>query len=146
MSSLALSLLSLFSGGLLAIMVFFNGLLAKYIQPLEASLVIHLVGLIAALALLFIKKFNQRVKGITLPKWNYLAGIFGGIAVALIGITVNSPIGITGTVALLVLGQVLYGWINDTFGLFGSQKRRLSKLDLLQAIFILTGVGVLIYG
>lgn len=146
MSSLGISLLALFSGCLLALMVFFNGLLAKFIRPLEASLVIHLIGLVAAFGLVLAWKLSSNTTRQPVPKWSYLTGIFGGIAVAIVGVTVNSPLGIAGTVGLMVLGQVLFGWVNDTFGLFGSAKRRLTGLDFVQAIFILLGAGVIIYG
>src|SRR4051812_34825950 len=127
MNSLGISLLALFSGCLLASMVFFNGLLAKFIRPLEASLIIHLVGLVAALGLVLFWRGNSQAEKKGSPSWAYLAGIFGGIAVAIVGVTANSAIGISGTVGLMVLGQVLFGWVNDTFGLFGSPRRRLTR-------------------
>ncbi|WPU64559.1 DMT family transporter [Peredibacter starrii] len=140
-----ISSLALLSGCLLALMVFFNGQLAKFIRPLPASLMIHLVGLCMAIVLVFIwrtPKFNFRET----PKWAYAAGAFGGIAVALFGYSVNTSIGVSGTIGLSVLGQVLYSWINDSFGLFGAPKRKLTGLDFLQAFLILLGVGVMIYG
>lgn len=146
MSSIGISIIALSSGCLLALMVFFNGMLAKYIRPLEASFVIHLIGLVAALGLYIFWQFTKKIERRPAPKWTYITGVFGGVAVAIVGVTANSPIGISGTVGLMVLGQVLFGWVNDTFGLFGSPKRRLTGLDILQAAFILAGVGVLIYG
>lgn len=146
MSPFALSLIALFAGFLLSITVYVNGLLAKFIRPLEASLVIHLVGLVAALILFAFWRLPPKLERKTIPNWTYIAGFFGGISVAIIGVTVNGPIGITGTVGLLVLGQVLYSWLNDSFGFFGTPKRKLTVLDFVQAGLILTGVGVLIYG
>ena len=139
-------MLTLFAGGLLSLMVYFNGLLAKYISPFEASLIVHLVGLLTAFIiwLFFRPKTKNPHKKISL--WPFFAGIFGGIAVAINGMTVNSPVGVAGTIGLFVLGQVIYSWFNDTWGWFGSTKRRLNTLDFLQAFFILAGVGVLIYG
>ena len=146
MSSLVHSLLTLFAGGLLALMLYFNGMLAKYIQPFEASLIIHLIGLVAALGLLAFWRNPNSFKFNRTSKTSLSTGVFGGIAVVLVGIAVNGPIGVAGTVGLIVLGQVIYGWVNDTMGLFGTPRRRLNKLDLLQATLILLGVGVLIYG
>lgn len=141
-----ISVLALLTGCLLALMVFFNGLLAKHIHPLEASLVIHLIGLLAASIMVFIWRPAWKIDFKHVPKWAYLAGIFGALSVTLIGYSVNTPIGLAGTVGLGVLGQVLYGWANDLFGWFGTHRRRLTLLDLLQALFILTGAGVMIYG
>lgn len=139
------TLITLFAGSLLSLMVYFNGLLASFIQPLEASLVVHLVGLLAAFLLLFISRRGRAFKkGTSLFAWS--TGIFGGLSVVLVGITVNSPLGVAGTVGLSVLGQILYSWINDTFGLFGSPKRKMTMLDFGQAFLILAGVGVMIYG
>lgn len=143
---MAVSILTLCAGGLLALMVFFNGLLAKYIRPLEASLIIHLIGLTTSLLLVLLWKHRTTIAYQRIPKSAYITGIFGGIAVAIVGITVNGPIGVAGTVGLLVLGQVIYGWLSDTWGLFGTSRRRLSWPDLIQAMLILAGVGVLIYG
>lgn len=139
------SMLAFSAGGLLALMVFFNGTLAKYIRPLEASLVIHLVGLATSLLLVLVWKHRGVISFTQIPKWVYVTGMFGGIAVATVGVTVNGPIGVAGTIGLLVLGQVLYGWVNDAFGLFGP-RRRITTIDLAQAALILAGVGVLIYG
>ncbi len=143
---MGVSILALSAGGLLALMVFFNGMLAKFIQPLEASLIIHLIGLATSLVLVVLWKHRAVINHREIPKWAYITGIFGGIAVAIVGVTVNGPIGVAGTVGLLVLGQVLYGWMSDTLGLFGTTRRRLTVLDFMQAALILAGVGVLIYG
>lgn len=135
---------ALLSGLLLGLMVFFNGTLAKYINPLEASFVVHLIGFFAAIILALIWK--PPAKRLAVPWWTYLTGMFGGIAVAIVGICVNSPLGVAATVGLMVLGQVLYGWISDAFGWFGQKKRLPTGIDFLQAFFVLAGVSVLIYG
>ncbi len=146
MQSFTISMLTLFAGGLLSLMVYFNGLLAKYISPFEASLVVHLVGLVTALIIWIFFRPKNKEPHKKIPFWPFLAGIFGGIAVAINGMTVNSPVGVAGTIGLFVLGQVIYSWFNDSWGWFGTPRRKLTLLDFLQAFFILAGVGVLIYG
>lgn len=137
---------TLLAGCLLGFMVFFNGLLAKYLNPLVGSFVVHIVGLVAALVLVLVWR-QGLTSGTSKPtRTSYSTGVFGGLAVIAVGITVNSQIGIAGTVGLLVLGQVIYGWASDVFGLFGSQKRKLTRLDLIQCLCVLVGAGLLIYG
>lgn len=137
---------TLLAGCLLGFMVFFNGLLAKYLNPLVGSFVVHIVGLVAALVLVLVWR-QGLTSGTSKPtRTSYSTGVFGGLAVIAVGITVNSQIGIAGTVGLLVLGQVIYGWVSDVFGLFGSQKRKLTRLDLIQCLCVLVGAGLLIYG
>ena len=77
--------------------------------------------------------------------WTHIAGAFGGVAVAIIGYAVNSKIGLAPTMGAVVIGQILYGWLSDSFGFFGSPIKKVSSIDILQVLFILTGVGVLIY-
>lgn len=144
MANLSVTFLALLSGLLLGLMVFFNGTLAKYINPLEASLVVHLVGFFAAIVLALF--WRPRAGRSTSPWWVYAAGVFGGIVVVIIGVCVNSPLGVGATVGLMVLGQVLYGWVSDALGWFGQTKRLPSAVDFMQALFVLAGVGVLIYG
>lgn len=139
------TLITLFAGSLLSLMVYFNGLLASFIRPLEASLVVYLIGLFAAFLLLFFSRRNRDFKQRS-PAFAWSTGIFGGLSVVLVGITVNSPLGVAGTVGLSVLGQILYSWVNDAFGLLGSARRKMTFLDFAQALLILAGVGVMIYG
>lgn len=144
MTNFTVPFFALLSGFLLGLMVFLNGTLAKFIHPLEASLVVHIVGFGAAIVLALLWK--PPANRLSVPWWTYITGMFGGIAVAIVGICVNSPLGVGATVGLMVLGQVLYGWVSDAFGWFGQTKRLPTGMDFLQALFVLAGVGVLIYG
>lgn len=147
MNTKLVSLFAILAGFLLGLMVYLNGILANYINPIPASLLIHLVGSLAAIVLLAIKS-KSLIKDSKSFKfnWTYCVGLFGAIAVVVIGYTVNSPLGVAGTIGSLVLGQIIYGWLNDYFGFFGSVKRKLYIYDFLQAVFILAGVSVIIYG
>lgn len=78
--------------------------------------------------------------------WSYCVGAFGAIAVGLLGFTTNSAIGVAGTTGAVVLGQLLYSWISDSFGLLGSVKRKLTWLDFVQALLIFGGVMVIVNG
>ena len=145
MSALKPSLFALLGGGLLGAMVFLNGALAGHVHPLAASLVVHLVGLVVALAVFALWRPGAAARTERLPPWYYAAGVFGALAVAGTGLTVNSPLGVSGTVALVVFGQIVYGACNDRFGLLGSAQRRLTRWDGLQAVMLLAGVGLLLH-
>ncbi|MEC9281491.1 MAG: DMT family transporter [Bdellovibrionota bacterium] len=146
MSQNAVSAIALLGGALLSLMVFLNASLAYYLGPVQASLVVHIVGSFAALILF---KISYRSIGFRSLKnyqfhWSHMVGFFGAFAVALIGYTVNTDIGISGTVGSAVLGQIVYGWFSDYFGFFGSGRKKPNWQDTAQAIFLLLGVGLLI--
>lgn len=147
MSSQITSLLALGAGAILGLMLFLNGYLAKYIHPIHASFVIHITGLMTSLLILFFKRkpFIKLFSQGNLH-WSYCVGFFGAIAVGLLGFTTNSEIGVAGTVGAVVLGQLIYSWVSDSFGLLGSIKRKLSFIDVVQAFLILSGVMVIVYG
>ena len=54
--------------------------------------------------------------------------------------------GVAGTIAMLLLGQVLAGMLTDHFGWFGLPQRRISVRDLAQVLLVLSGSGFLLYG
>ena len=80
------------------------------------------------------------------PLWFYLGGIPGTFTVILAAITVNSGLSLSGTIALMLVGQVLFGIVSDHFGLFRTPKRRLVPADYLGALSVLTGSALIIYG
>lgn len=137
--------LALFAGLLLAGMVALNGGLAKYIGPVEGSFVIHAIGLVTAALLVVLKLPENKNPKHIISKLSYFGGIFGAIIVVIVGYTVNSPIGVAGTIAMVILGQLLFGFFVDITGFFNLPKRKILAKDLLQTILLLIGSGVLLY-
>ena len=80
------------------------------------------------------------------PLWRYLGGISGALVVVLGAITVNSQLGLPGSIALMLLGQVLFGIISDFFGLFGFQKRKINIKDFIVVLCVITGSSIIIFG
>jgi len=74
------------TGGLLTLMVHFNGELARYGNALFSSWVAHGTGTVAAIALLAML-FRYRVPAMPeaprAPNWAYLGGISGAVTVML---------------------------------------------------------------
>jgi transporter family-2 protein len=73
------------------------------------------------------------------PLWSYLGGIPGALIVLLAALTVNSPLGLAGTLALMLIGQILFGLAADTFGLFGLARKTFAQRDLMAFGLIVAG-------
>jgi len=145
-------ILALAAGSILAVMIDYNSLLARHSTPLFASWLAHGIGSIVALFFIAVgtKVFRnakrevkqQAVKG---PLWIYLGGIPGALIVVLAAITVNSSLGLSGALALMLVGQVLFGILSDHFGFFGVPKRSFILTDFFVVLSVLSGSGILIF-
>jgi len=141
-------MLAICAGGLLAMMVDSNGLLAHYSSSVFSSWVAHGVG--AVVALLFVQLLTRSTaEGASVatpsrrsPLWFYLGGIPGAFTVILAAQAINGPLSLSGAIALMMLGQVLFGLLSDHFGWL----RRIGGRDLLTVACILLGSGVIIFG
>jgi transporter family-2 protein len=146
-------ILAISGGVLLALMINYNSLLAKHTTPLFASWVAHGLGAVAAFVLVVVRSGlfhangkatkDQREKT---PRWFYLGGIPGAFTVVLAAITVNGSLALSGTIALMLAGLVLFGIVSDHLGLFSTPKRRIVPADFLAALLVLAGSALIIYG
>ncbi|PKG57840.1 hypothetical protein CXF83_06255 [Shewanella sp. Choline-02u-19] len=138
--------LALAGGITLASMIAINSTLASYSSPLLAAWVAHGIGAITSfIILMFVNIFVAGKMAIRptagTPFWAYLGGIPGALTVILAAITVNSPLGLSSSLALMMVGQVLFGVVSDSFGLFGLAKRSINLIDGVS--LMLMGVGCL---
>ena len=78
------------------------------------------------------------------PFWAYLGGISGAATVVLSSFAVNSPVGLPGTMALGLAGQLAFSASADKWGLFGLQKRSLTARDFAALALVLTGSTLII--
>ncbi|PIE81355.1 MAG: hypothetical protein CSA15_00920, partial [Candidatus Delongbacteria bacterium] len=71
--------ISMLSGGLLAIMIFFNGVLSKYTSPVFSSLIVHTIGLVVSILLWILTNKTNKWNLISkkAPFWSYLGGFSG---------------------------------------------------------------------
>lgn len=140
--------IALSSGGLLAMMIFLNGQLATYTSAITSSLIAHFVGIIGSWILwkLIVKSKKIVPYSSIAPKWFYLGGVGGALIVVIANITVNSVIGLVGSLSLMILGQTIFAIIFDITGLFGMKKRKLHFNKLIQISCILTGSILIILG
>ena len=135
------------TGGLLTLMIHFNGELAHYGSPLFSSWAAHGTGTVAAIIFLILT-FSRAKSTITLPRaplWAYLGGLSGAVTVMLSGITVNSALALSGTLALGLAGQVVFGRAADRWGLFGLPKKRPTGRDLGALGLIVAGTILIIF-
>lgn len=148
----------LLSGLLLTAMNELNGSLAKQTTPLFSSWIAHGVGSITAIIILFILYSFKSKQTILAQKYfltNFrqnksflffsLGGFLGAFTVIFSSITINSAIGLSGTLALMLLGQVSFGLCTDRFGIFAIPKKKFHKKDLLAISAILLGSWLIIF-
>lgn len=135
------------TGGLLTFMVHLNGELAHYGSPLFSSWTAHGTGIIAALILLLVTRRRPdptMERPSNAPLWAYFGGISGAATVILTSTAVNSPLGLSGTLALGLAGQVIFSVAADSWGLFGMPKRRPDIRDIAALGLVVTGGALII--
>jgi bacterial/archaeal transporter family-2 protein len=135
------------SGGLLTLMVHLNGELGRYGNALFASWTAHGAGTAAALLfLLLLLPWRGRNAGprAGAPLWAYGGGLSGALTVMLTSYAVNTPLALSGTLALGLAGQVAFGLAADRWGLFGLPVRRPDWRDAAAMLLILAGSALII--
>ncbi|WGL60779.1 DMT family transporter [Pigmentibacter sp. JX0631] len=144
---------SLICGILLAVMNNLNGILAKYTTPLYSSWVAHGVGSITAVLILiyflFRKQKKEEIEKQIMKNrtyyFYYIGGIIGACTVIFSSIAINSVIGLSGTLSLMLLGSVCFGIFSDLFGIFGTAKKKFQSNDIFVISFILLGSWLIIF-
>lgn len=144
--------MALTGGILLACMIRFNSQLAESSSPMVASWLAHGIGAFFALLLLVISRVlknkqneNREVTQTLAPKWSYFGGVPGALVVIVAAITVNSDIGLAGTLVLGLIGQIIFGFICDGWGLFGVEKKRMTVQQVKKVSLIVAGSMLIIF-
>lgn len=145
MTSHRLHLAAAFGAGwLITLMVLFNGTLATYGSLLFSSWVPHATGTVAALLFLAVLR-PAKASPKRAPLWAYLGGVSGAVTVIFTSAAMNSPLALSGTIAIGLAGQVVFSLIVDLRGMFGMPKHIPSARDLVALGFILLGAFILIF-
>jgi transporter family-2 protein len=145
-------LMAILGGLLLALMINYKSLLARHTTPIFASWVAHGLGAVAAFVLVMLHHRVVRPAdpaaqpGPRPPLWFYAGGIPGTLVVILAAIAVNSSLALSGAIAFMLVGQVIFGIAVDHLGLFRTQRRRITRIDLLGALAVLAGSTLIIFG
>jgi transporter family-2 protein len=140
-------ILAFVGGLLLALMIHCNSLLAHHTTSVFASWVAHGLGAIAALALVALRPRTPAVSDAARPPlWFYAGGIPGAFTVILAAVAVNSSLTLSGAIAFMLVGQVVFGITSDQLGLLRTPRRRVATTDLLGALAVLAGSALIIFG
>ncbi len=127
-------------GGLIAIMVSVNGQLAVHTNVYFSAAVAHLVAAGGSFLLTYIYPEGTKEKR-SLPIYFYLTGLLGAIIIVLNNVTFKA-LGVSITVALMLLGQLLAALIVDSFGLF-NMKRVSTGREKIPGLFIII-IGIIV--
>lgn len=129
---------ALINGVILAIMVFFNGMLASITGPYMSTLIYHTLGLLLIIFISIIKK-NRLSNLKEVPLIFLLPGILSVITILLNNISIPK-IGVTLAVGVGLLGQLVMSSFVDHFGLFGMPANKIKKEKILGLSIVSLGI------
>ena len=134
--------LSILSGILISVMMLFNGQLSEAYGNALATVLIHAVGLLGIGAWLIVKK--QSLKHTLGEPWHlYVGGVIGIVTVMLTNLTFLH-LGVSLTLVLSLLGQVVISLVIDAAGLLGAKKVRFEKKKLIGVGLVAAGAVVML--
>jgi len=134
---------AVFIGILIAIMVTFNGLLVNYTDKYQSILIIHIVGLIAAMIIILIKKERFKLTK-NIPIYLFSGGLIGVLMVFLNKLCFNT-LGASLTLSLGIFGQLILACFIDHYGLFGLNIYKFKKKKIIGFFIIFSGLVTMIY-
>lgn len=137
-------LITVIAGSMLALMMYLNGSLSQYSDPVWSSFVTHFVGTVGALFLVLLIRNEKKEVHAKAPLWSYAGGILGALTVIIANITFNSRLGISGSFVLMLLGQTLFSILVDQLGWFGMVKRKILAVEYMQVVLIIVGSSILV--
>ena len=138
---------AILSGALLALMLSVNAELAGTTSAFQASWIAHGIGGIAALLLyVMFKNLGNDQERVYVEKKYWFGGVPGALTVVLASLTVQSDIGLTGTLALALIGQFLLSLFLEHFGWLNQPKVKVSITNLFPTALVAIGSIVVIYG
>jgi len=133
------------TGGLLTLMVWFNGTLAATGSLLFASWVPHATGAILAIIVVLVLRPTKSQPTAKVPWWAYLGGVSGAITVMVTSATMQTALAISGTIALGLAGQMIFSLLADKWGMMGLPQRDPTRRDMLALSLIMAGSVILIF-
>lgn len=131
------------AGLTMAIQGSLNAALGKVIGLWEATLVVHALGVAAAL-LFFLRLGDGQLAQITRAPWYTLLG--GILSVLIIyGVATSIPkLGVATATTAIIVGQTLTALFIDHLGCFGLDKVPFTWLKLLGVVFLAAGAWLLL--
>ncbi|EQK44131.1 hypothetical protein C672_0659 [[Clostridium] bifermentans ATCC 638] len=134
-------LISILTGVVLSIMVVLNGDLGNATGNYISSVIIHFVGLIGIIILLVVTKSKiKNLKGI--PFYMFSGGLIGILTVLFTNISFTN-LGVSLTVSLALLGQLVTSIVIDHFGYFGLEVNKFEKKKTIGFGIIILGIFIM---
>lgn len=134
-------LYSILAGTIVATQNVFSTRISGHIGMWETTVVVHIVGLIFAIIMASIfGKGSYK----TLGEVNKLYLLAGALGVMIIFSVTNgvSILGASFSISLMVIAQLTFATVIDTFGLFGSDKIAFDFTKLIGMLIMITGLIV----
>lgn len=134
-------IISVLTGALLALMVSLNGTVGEVSGNYASSVIIHIVGLVGIIIVLIVTKSKiKNLKGI--PFYMYTGGLIGVLTVIFSNASF-SKLGVSLTVSIGLLGQLITSIIIDHFGYFNLPVNRFNKKKIIGLVIIILGIFVM---
>lgn len=128
-------------GGLIALMILFNGTLANAVGNYQSSVIIHLIGLLGLGLILWVRKSKIKFSK-AVPWYAYTAGLIGVVPILCNNIGFN-VLGISLTLALGLFGQSLSSIVIDHYGFFGMTVVKFNNKKWLGLGLIVAGIVIM---
>ena len=138
------ALITILSGVLISGMVAINGELTAIVGNAPATVVIHVMGLVALVAAFGLRRMHPH-PGQRMPWHLYIGGVIGVGSVLMNNYT-YPILGVSITLGLGLLGQLVFSLMIDRFGLFGMPKLSLRPHRIISALIVLAGIAVMMLG
>ncbi|NMA13882.1 MAG: DMT family transporter [Clostridia bacterium] len=138
-------LFALVAGIAMAIQGTLNSVLAKIIGLLEATFIVHIIGVVVVCIALFGLRLGEGslAKMSQVPWYGYLGGI---ISVLIIYFVVASipKVGVANATTAIVVGQLTTAMIIDCTGLFGMEKVAVTWVKAVGMILLVAGARLML--
>ena len=122
-----------------------NTALSKIIGLLETTFVVHVIGTIVVVILLFalqMGKGNLQAIG-EAPWYSYLGGVISVGIIYLVAASI-SKVGVANATTAIIVGQVATAIIIDHFGVFGLERVPYGWNQLIGLVFLVFGANLLL--
>ncbi|MEN6412621.1 MAG: DMT family transporter [Veillonellales bacterium] len=115
--------LALISGILMAVQGSLNSALSKVIGLLETTFVVHIIGTVLLMMVLFIGRMGKGNLGALpqAPWYTYLGGVISVFIIYLVAASIPK-VGVANATTAIIVGQVLMAVLIDHFGGFGLER------------------------
>ena len=132
------------AGVTMAVQGTLNTILGKATGLLEATFIVHLVGLtVAALLLIFGAGEERLCQQFSSPWYIYLGGVLG--VMIIYGVVRSIPlVGVAPATTAIILGQVITAGIIDYLGLFGMEKLPFNWFKVAGTLLMAGGAWLLL--